>query len=105
MTEPEEIREPQGTPGQEWRGIPIMPAAIAGPESGNDNFYSFQTNASPKEIQDFYDATLAELGWTQPFSFPLEAEGGIMTFQKDNSTLLFTIAASEGSVVVLLTMS
>ena len=32
MTEPEEVREPQATPMQEWRGIPIMPAAIAGPE-------------------------------------------------------------------------
>ena len=97
--------DPQGAPVQEWRGIPILPQAIAGQEFSENNTYSFKANVTAKEVQDFYNQQMTALGWTQPFSFPLEAEGGIMTFQKDNTTLLFTIAASEGSVVVLLTMS
>jgi hypothetical protein len=105
MTEPEEIREPQATPGQEWRGIPIMPAAIAGPESGNDNSYSFRTDASPTEIQDFYDATLAELGWTQPFDTPFDASGGRMTFRKEGMSLEIIVMSSEGSRMVLLLLT
>ena len=97
--------DPQGTPVQEWRGIPIMPQATAGQEFSENNSYSFKFTGTTKEVQDFYNEKLTALGWSQPFSFPVEAEGGILTFQKDNSTLLVTITASEGSVVVLLTIS
>lgn len=97
--------DPQGAPVQEWRGIPIMPQASAGQEFSENNSYSFKFTGTTKEVQDFYNQQLTALGWSQPFSFPVEAEGGILTFQKDNSTLLITIAASEGSVVVLLTIS
>ena len=97
--------DPQGTPVQEWRGIPVMPQATAGQEFSENNSYSFKFTGTTKEVQDFYEAQLTSLGWTQPFSFPVEEGGGILTFQKDDSTLLITITASEGSVVVLLTMS
>ena len=97
--------DPQGTPVQEWRGIPIMPQATAGQEFSENNSYSFKFTGTTKEVQDFYNEQLTALGWSQPFSFPVEAEGGILTFQKDNSTLLVTITSSEGSVVVLLTIS
>jgi hypothetical protein len=97
--------DPQGTPVQEWNGIPIMPQAIAGQEFSENNSYSFKATVTAKEVQDFYNGELTALGWTQPFSFPVEAEGGILTFQKDNSTLLITITVSEGSTVVLLTMT
>jgi hypothetical protein len=97
--------DPQGSPAQEWNGIPIMPQATAGQDFSENNSYSFKFTGTTKEVQDFYNEQLTALGWSQPFSFPVEADGGIMTFQKDNSTLLITIAASEGSVVVLLTMS
>ena len=97
--------DPQGTPLQDWRGIPVMPQATAGQEFSESNSYSFRFTGTTQEVQDFYNEQLTALGWSQPFSFPVEAEGGILTFQKDNSTLLVTITASEGSVVVLLTMS
>lgn len=97
--------DPQGTPVQDWRGIPVMPQATAGQEFSENNSYSFRFTGTTQEVQDFYNEQLTTLGWSQPFSFPVEAEGGILTFQKDNSTLLVTITASEGSVVVLLTMS
>jgi hypothetical protein len=97
--------DPQGTPAQEWNGIPIMPQATAGQEFSENSSYSFKFTGTTQEVQDFYTEQLTALGWSQPFSFPVEAEGGILTFQKDNSTLLITISASEGSVVVLLTVS
>ena len=96
---------PQGTPVQEWNGIPIMPQAIAGQEFTENNTYSFKAPVTTTEVQDFYTQQLAIAGWTQPFSVPVEAEGGIMTFQKDNGSLLITITSSEGSVVVILTLT
>lgn len=95
---------PQGTPVQEWNGIPIMPQATAGQEFSENNTYSFKAPVTAKEVQDFYNEKLTALGWTQPFSFPIEAEGGIIVFQKDPSVLTVTITASEGSVVVILTL-
>ena len=97
--------DPQGTPVQEWNGIPIMPQATAGQDFSANSSYSFKFTGTTKEVQDFYNEKLTALGWTQPFSFPVEDEGGILTFQKDNTTLLVTITASDGTVVVLLTTS
>lgn len=97
--------DPQGSPVTEWNGIPIMPQATAGQEFSENSSYSFKFTGTTQEVQDFYTEQLTSLGWSQPFSFPVEAEGGILTFQKENSTLLITITASEGSVVVLLTVS
>src|SRR5215210_2028097 len=97
--------DPQGTPVQEWNGLPIMPQATAGQEFSANNSYSFRANGTTADVQSFYTQQLTTLGWSQPFNFPVEAEGGIMTFQKDSSTLVITMTASEGSVVVLLTMT
>jgi hypothetical protein len=97
--------DPQGTPAQEWRGIPIMPQATAGQEFSENNSYSFKLAGTTKEVQDFYVAQLIPLGWNQPFSIPVEEQGGLLTFSKDNSTLLITITFSDGVATVLLTMA
>jgi hypothetical protein len=96
---------PQGTPVQEWRGIPIMPEAVAGQEFSENNTYSFKASVTVKDVQDFYNEKLTDLGWDQPFNFPLEAEGGLMVFRKEQSSLAITITSSEGSVVVLLVLT
>jgi len=102
-----DITNPQGTPVQEWKGIPIMPQATVGQEftENNTNVYSFKANATAKDVQDFYKEKLTPLGWNQPLDLPVGTEGGIMTFQKDNSTLIITISFSEGSVLALLTLA
>ena len=97
--------DPQGAPEQEWRDIPIMPQATVGQEFGDTNTYSFKTGGTVQEVQDFYKAELAALGWNQPFNIPLAAEGGIMVFEKDGTNLTITITALEGSVVVLLLLA
>ena len=96
---------PQGAPAQEWKGIPIMPQATAGQEFSESSTYSFKATITTKEVEDFYNEKLTALGWNQPLKIPVGAEGGIMTFQKDSSTLVITITASNGEVVVLLTMA
>jgi hypothetical protein len=102
-----DIANPQGTPVQEWNGIPIMPQATVGQEftQNSTNIYSFKATATAKEVQDFYKEKLTPLGWKQPLDLPVGTEGGIMTFQKDSSTLIITITFSEGSVLVLLTLA
>ena len=100
-----DVTNPQGTPVQEWRGIPIMSQATVGQEFSETNTYSFKANVATTEVQDFYSEQLSALGWNQPFSIPVGAEGGLLTFQKDSSTLLITITASEGSVTVTLTLA
>ena len=97
--------DPQGTPVQDWRGVPIMPQATAGQEFSENNTYSFRAPVTVQEVQDFYNQNLASLGWEQSFSLPLETEGGFIAFQKDGSTLTVTITSFEGSVVVILTLA
>lgn len=102
-----DITNPQGTPVQEWKGVPIMPQATVGQEftQANANIYSFKANASAKDVQDFYKGQLTPLGWKEPLDMPVGAEGGIMTFQKENSTLIITITVSQGTALVMLTMA
>jgi hypothetical protein len=97
--------DPQGTPVQEWNGVPIMPQATAGEEFSENNTYSYRVNATAQEVQEFYDKELTALGWNQPFEIPLEADGGLLMFGKDNSGLMILITPSEGSLVVLLTLT
>ena len=96
---------PQGTPVQEWKGIPIMPQATTGQEFPDNNTYSFKANVTTKEVQDFYNEKLSALGWKQAMSFPVQEEGGIIVFQKDSNILTITMAASEGVTTVVLTMA
>jgi hypothetical protein len=105
MPDFENMFNPQGTPVQEWRGVPVMTQATAGQEFSENNTYSFKANVTVQDVQDFYKQQMAALGWNQPFDFPLEAEGGLMVFQQEDSTLTITITSSEGSVIVLLTMA
>jgi hypothetical protein len=100
------VLDPQGTPVQEWNGIPIMPQATSGQEfnQDNSNIYSFRANITAKEVQDFYKDKLAALGWSQS-GFPSGTDAGIMIFSKDNNNLVITVIPSDNSVVVLLALS
>ncbi len=99
-----DLFNPQGTPVEVWRDIPIMPQATAGEESDANN-YSFKTDATLQEAQDYYKAQLKDLGWNETFSMPADANGAIMLFSKDSSILTITLASIEGSTVVILTLA
>lgn len=105
VPEPEDILDPRGTPVQEWRGIPIMPDAIAASENSADNIYSFKANTTAREVQTFYSESLAALGWSQPFDNPFDEAGGTLVFRKEGSSLAITVTPSEDSVIVLLVMT
>lgn len=96
--------DPQGTPVAEWKGVPVMPQAVAGQEFSASNTYSFRVSATGKEIQDFYNRELTALGWSQPVELPIAEDGGFLFYEKDGSVLTIFITPSEGSMVVLLTM-
>src|SRR5512134_2627944 len=86
------ILDPQGTPVQDWKGIPIMPQATAGQEFPESNIYSFKANVTPQEVQDFYEEKLAALGWTQPFDIPNESgEVSMILFQKGSNALTIMV--------------
>ena len=95
---------PQGTPVEAWREIPIMPQATAGQEFDGGT-YSFKANATVQEVQNYYNEQLAGLGWDQTFSSPADANGAVMLFSKDSSRLTITIASTEGSTVVILALA
>lgn len=99
-----DLFNPQGTPVEVWRDIPIMPQATAGAETDANN-YSFKTDATVQEIQDYYKAQLKDLGWAETFSMPGDANGALMVFSKDSNILTITITSPQGSPVVILTMA
>ena len=96
---------PEGTPVEIWRDIPIMSQATAGQEFTDTNTYSFKAAVTAEEVQDFYNEKLTGLGWSQPFSVPGQSNGAIMVFQKDSTTLTITVVPSDSSVVVVLTLA
>lgn len=99
------VLDPQGSPLQEWKGIPIMPQATAGQEFPESGIYSFKANVTSQEVQNFYDEKLTALGWSQPFDIPNEsAEMSMILFQKGSNALTIMVMPSEGSVVVTLTL-
>jgi hypothetical protein len=95
---------PQGTPVEVWREIPIMPQATAGQEFEGGT-YSFKAEATVQEVQNYYNEQLAGLGWDQTFSSPADANGAVMLFSKDSNSLTITIASTEGSTIVILTLA
>ncbi len=66
----------------DWQGIPFMPGAVNGGEA--EGGYRFSTQATIEEITQFYEAALAELGYSLTTS---GEESGItfMLFKKGSS--------------------
>lgn len=92
------IFDPQGPPLSDWKGIPVMPQAVAGEEV--EAIYSFRVNATIQEVRDFYTAQLPPLGWKSTFSGDLP----ILVFMKDNQTLSVTITEQANGTIVFLAL-
>jgi hypothetical protein len=52
---------PVGTPLSDWQGIPVMPGALAG--EGDNEGYSFTTQALVDEVQNYYENEMTKIGW------------------------------------------
>lgn len=92
---------PQGEPLSEWNGIPIIPSATSGEETGG--LYSFKTTAPIKEVFDYYKAQMADLGWNEFFSMPETGSGALLTYEKDSRMVTITITADGTGSLVFLT--
>ncbi|RPI92446.1 MAG: hypothetical protein EHM40_12965 [Chloroflexi bacterium] len=93
---------PTETPAvaSEWKGIPIMPGAVAG--EGDEEGYVFTIKATPQQVQEYYGTELAELGW-QPFAQG-DGEASLMLIfmNEDSMTLTVSVIAKGDEVLVLL---
>src|SRR5258706_8460862 len=95
------LQMPSGKPSSEWEGIPVMPKAIAG--EGDSKGYSFTINASPDEIQKFYEKELGKLGWNMFASGQGATNAILLIFMKDTGTLSVSIIPQpDGTMYVLL---
>lgn len=103
MPELDNIVNPQGEPLTEWKGIPVMPEATSGEETGD--VYSFKADATVKEVFDYYEAEMEKLGWKEIFTMPDAGGSAILSLEKDGSFVSVTITADpvDGGVLVLLT--
>ena len=75
-----------GKPLADWNGIPIMPEAIAGEQTGKD-MYTFKIPVNSGTIESYYRDKLKSLGWSLADS---RWQG--MQFTKDKRVLLVTLA-------------
>jgi hypothetical protein len=93
---------PEGQPASDWKGIPIMPGAIAG--AGDEDGYVFTTKATPQQIQEFYQRELVKLGW-QPMATGDGNSSTMLIFTNNASaTLSISIITKGDEALVLLTM-
>ena len=93
---------PEGQPTSEWKGIPIMPGAIAG--SGDADGYVFTIKATSQQIQDYYQLELGKLGW----QLMTKGDGNsstMLSFTNNASAMLSISILTKGDeALVLLTM-
>jgi hypothetical protein len=100
--DPVRAMHPEGTPVAEWQDIPIMPGAIAGQE--NQGGYTFTIQATPEEIQKYYDRELVKLGWTS-FATGQGANGpAMLMYVKDKDSLTVGIIVSGDECLVLIVL-
>jgi hypothetical protein len=91
---------PSGNPSSEWEGIPVMPNAIAG--EGDSTGYAFTINASPDEIQEYYEQELGKLGWNMLASGQGTTNAILLIFMKDTSTFSVSIIPQTDGVMYVL---
>lgn len=88
---------PTGTPLTEWGGIPIMPGASAG--EGDDSGYAFVLQASPAEVQQYFEGALTNLRWSILAS-SLDDSGAVLIIaMKEADMLTITVTPLAGGVM------
>ena len=69
---------PSEIPLKIWKGLPIMPGALAGKETAPDRMYYFITKASQDEVKDYYLEVLPDYGWVSDLILPNDESGYIV---------------------------
>lgn len=91
---------PVGTPQSAWKGIPIMPGALAG--SADDDSYNFTIQATADEIQSYYESELSKSSWTLMASGAGDT-GALMLIFNNGAPPLMTISIiPDGDLMIVL---
>jgi hypothetical protein len=91
---------PESQPASEWKGIPIMPGAIAG--EGDEEGYVFTIRATPQQVQEYYQLELGQLGWQLYAQGDGESSTMLIFMNSASTTLTVSIIAKGETVLVLL---
>jgi len=77
-----------------------MAGAIAG--EGDEESYVFTIQATPQQVQEFYELELLKLGW-QSFAQEDRDSSMMLMFMKDSAeTLMISILSKDDETLVLL---
>ena len=90
---------PTGEPAASWNDIPIMPGALAG--EGDEGSYTFSIQAAPEEVQAYYDAHLAALGWSAFAAGQGETGALLLIYMKGQEMITLSIIPGDGIAVVM----
>ena len=91
---------PSGTPAADWEGIPVMPNALAG--NGDATGYAFTIKTSTDEIQSFYQAKMAKIGWNLLANGQGTTGAVLMIFTKGSDTATISIIPQTDDVIYVM---
>jgi hypothetical protein len=91
---------PVGVPETEWKGIPVMPGAIAG--EGDNAGYTFTIQATVEEIQSYYEKELAKQNTYLLASGQGQNGSNMLIFMKDSQTVSISIFPYQDFYIVML---
>ncbi len=91
---------PVGVPASEWKGIPVMPGAIAG--EGDSTAYKFTIRATVEEIQSYYEKELAKQGINLLASGQGQNGSILLIFMKEVQTVSISIFPYQDLYIVML---
>ncbi len=83
---------PKGTPMASWKGIPVMPGAVAGVDDGDT--YLFTTKASADEVRAYYEKELKKQGWSEFGLGDDSTPSVLLFFQKGDELITIGIVDS-----------
>jgi hypothetical protein len=92
--------DPQSPPLAEWKGIPVMPQAIVGEESGG--VYVYKVTVTATEVEDYYAAQLSSLGWKTEFSIPATSGIAIFMYSKDSQILSISVTDQQDFLLIMI---
>jgi hypothetical protein len=91
---------PTAKSASEWKGVPIMPGAIAG--EGDEDGFVFIIPSTSQQIQEFYQLELGKLGWELVLHEESETSITLIFTNSASAALTVTILAKGEEALVLL---